>query len=259
MDKIAAVIVVYNKSLTSSRSFASIGQTEGVKIVVVDNSDPSFDNEQHAQEMGCRYIGMGYNAGLSRAYNAAINLVVKDADIVCLFDDDTDVDPNYFDAVRYYATNLPNCNVFVPVVIDSAGMLSPCTIKGAFCKRAESVAAIPSGGITAINSGMAVRTDVFEQYRYDEGQFLDYVDHAFLRDITGHDKARICVMEEIVLHQQFSGSEKQAKASAKKRYDIFQKDVRYFCNKYGVPKTCCAFLLFKRRLHIYLQGILRRG
>ncbi len=93
---------------------------------------------------------------------------------------------------------------------------------------------------------------VFENYRYDEGQFLDYIDHAFMRDTTGHELSRICVMKDVELRQEFSGSAKQSREAAMRRYRIFKKDISYFCRKYGVSPVRRLLLLMKRKLRLLL-------
>jgi hypothetical protein len=74
--------------------------------------------------------------------------------------------------------------------------------------------------VSAINSELAVYRREFADYRYDEGQFLDYGDHAFLRDIIGHERVRICIQENVVLKQAFSVSARQSRAAALQRYRI---------------------------------------
>ena len=169
-----------------------------------------------------------------------------------MFDDDTIVDCNYFIALAAAAQAHPETDVFAPVVTDAKGILSPCVISGAICRRVKNVGELPGQGVSAINSGLAVRLWIFQNYRYDEGQFLDYVDHAFLRDIACNEKRRICVLEGVELRQRFSGSEKLSREAAMLRYGIFKKDVTYFCAKYAIPGWNRIWLLAKRRFRLML-------
>jgi GT2 family glycosyltransferase len=195
---------------------------------------------------------MGGNAGLSRAYNRVIDTLVKDNGLVCLFDDDTELDSRYFEALRLDADAHPKVDVFAPVVLDNKGILSPCVIHGVSCRRVSSLKELPLRGVSAINSGMAVRRRVFADYRYDEGQFLDYVDHAFLRDIAGHERGRVHIMEDVKLRQAFSGSERQSCAASMIRYRIFRQDIMHFCQKYSISPINRWALLFRRRIRLLL-------
>jgi GT2 family glycosyltransferase len=195
---------------------------------------------------------MGGNAGLSRAYNRVIDTLVKDSGLVCLFDDDTELDSRYFEVLSRAADTKPETDVFAPVVVDKKGILSPCIIRGAICRRVGSLNELPSCGVSAINSGMAVRHRVFADYRYDEGQFLDYVDHAFLRDISGYERGRIHIMEDVKLRQAFSGSERQSRDASMIRYRIFRQDIMHFCRKYSISPINRWALLFRRRIRLLL-------
>jgi hypothetical protein len=121
------------------------------------------------------------------------------------------------------------------------------------CRRVKDAEALPEKGISAINSGLAIRLRVFRDYRFDEGQFLDYVDHAFLRDIAGYERKRIFIMKDVTLRQRFSGSEKQSRAAAMARFAIFKKDIACFCAKYGISGWSRMILLAKRRIGLMLH------
>ncbi len=250
MCSISVVVVVYNKRISECAAFASLSGIEGLAVYVADNSTRDMGNGALAAKAGYTYIGMGGNMGLSKAYNKAINLIGHDG-LVCLFDDDTAFGPEYFAALRADAKKYGGIDIFAPVVKDANGMLSPCIFKGLRGRRAASVADIPPMNLTAINSGLAIRARVFHGYRYDESLFLDYVDHAFIRDIVGHDKSKVHILD-VTIDQQFSGSQKQSRQDAMRRYGIFKKDVQYFGRKYGEPKLRVALLLLRRRLKLLL-------
>ena len=251
MCKISVIVVVYNKRLTECAALASLTGIGGLDVYVADNSTRDMGNEAYAAKAGYTYINMGGNKGLSKAYNKSIRCVEKNDGLICLFDDDTAFGPDYFAALRADAKKYGDIAVFAPVVIDANGMLAPCIFKGVRGRRAASLADIPPKNFTAINSGLAIRAGVFRSYRYDENLFLDYVDHAFIRDVTGHDKSKVHVMD-VTVRQQFSGSVRQNKRDAMHRYGIFKKDVQYFGRKYGTPKLSVWLLLMRRRLKLLL-------
>jgi rhamnosyltransferase len=252
MAGIDVVLVIYNKALAQSQSAATLNAPSDARVHIVDNSTSDFGNREFAQEYGYEYVDMGGNAGLSRAYNRVIDTLEKDDGLLCLFDDDTEVDSRYFEALKKAAEAHPEIDVFAPVVTDQKGIMSPCIIRGVSCRRIKSLDELPERGVSAINSGLAVRRRVFAGYRYDEGQFLDYVDHAFLHDITGHERARIHILEDVVLKQAFSGSARQSRAAALQRYRIFKKDITFYCSKYGISPVLRWALLLRRRLGLLL-------
>ncbi len=251
MCNISVIVVVYNKRLTECAALVSLTGIGGLSVYVADNSTRDMGNEALAAQAGYTYISMSGNKGLSKAYNKAIDCIEKNDGLICLFDDDTAIGADYFAVLRADANTYGDIDIFAPVVKDAYGMLSPCLFKGLRGLRAACVADIPPKNFTAINSGLAIRASVFRSYRYDENLFLDYVDHAFIRDIIGHDKSKVHVMD-VVLHQQFSGSVRQARPDAMRRYGIFKKDVQYFGRKYGAPRLSVWLLLMRRRLKLLL-------
>jgi len=252
MVDINVLVVICNRSLEDSRTIRTLNAPETALVFVADNSTTDYGNRAYAKAHGYVYIDMGGNMGLSKAYNRAIAQMDMEVEALCLFDDDTEVDSRYFDALGPAMEAHPNIDVFAPVVTDCKGMLSPCIMGAVACRRAGSVDELPQRGVSAINSGLAVRMQVFKDYRYDEGQFLDYIDHAFMRDITGYELNRICIMQDVELRQEFSGSTKQSRRAALRRFRIFKKDITYFCRKYGISLMRRMLLLMKRRIRLLL-------
>ena len=253
MANINALVVVYNKSMTESAAAASL-QTPGVRVFIADNSTEDFGNRTFAQRRGYTYVDMGGNMGLSKAYNRVISLLDKNEDLICLFDDDTTVDSRYFEALAAAAAAHPEIDLFAPVVRDRQGMLSPCVISGAICRRVKDTEDLPEQGVSVVNSGLAIRLKVFRDYRYDEGQFLDYIDHAFIRDIAGYERKRILIMEDVTLKQRFSGTREAEPRGVDGRATAYSKrDVGYFCRKYRISGLNRLALLAKRRIRLILS------
>lgn len=249
------LVVVYNKSLYESLTLESLRDISGLEIFVADNSTSDYGNEKIASELGYRYVNMGGNMGLSKAYNRVISTLEKNDDFICLFDDDTKADKTYFDTLLEDAGRFKDIDIFAPVVKDKKGILSPCVFTGIRGKRVKQLELIPQHRISVVNTGLAVRLKIFRDYRYDEGLFLDYIDHAFVRDITNNDKSKIHIINA-VLEQRFSGSEKTKRQDALNRYKIFKKDLRYFCNKYGISSILCRIFLLARRVRIIIKNII---
>lgn len=257
MSGIKALVVIYNKPLSESPAIRSINGAQGVQIYIADNSTVDCGNEAFARSHGYRYFDMGGNMGLSCAYNRVISTLEKNDGLICLFDDDTAVGGDYFKVLREDADRFPDIDIFAPVVKDGKGILSPCILHNLAGRRVKSIEELPRYGISAINSGLAVRLRVFNDYRYDEGQFLDYIDHAFIRDITGQDASKIRIMDT-VLYQRFMGSESPDRQALLNRYSIFKSDATHFCRRYGIPPLLCGIFLARRRLVIFLKLIFAR-
>lgn len=253
MNEIKALIVVYNQSLCDSKTFNTIKEITEIDLIIADNSTKDFGNENIAKQSGCTYISMNGNAGLSKTYNKVLSTLDKRSGLICLFDDDAQVGQNYFDALKKAANEYADINIFVPIVKDRVGILSPCIIRGISVSRAKNVDSIPQDAISVINSGLAIRLKVFEDYQYDEGQFLDYIDHAFIKDTVNHDKRQIYIMDNVEIIQRFSGSEKSSRVADKARYMIFKKDVEYFCEKYGISLLSKTKILLRRRISLFIK------
>lgn len=254
MSNIKALIVIYNKPLSESITLRSIKDAKDIDIYIADNSTKDFGNTAYARENGYNYFDMGANLGLSKAYNKVISSLDKKEGLICLFDDDTQVGVNYFDSLRKDSDDYESIDIFAPVVRDQKGILSPCKFVGARGVRVKDIDKIPRHGISAINSGLAVRLKVFNDYKYDEGQFLDYIDHAFIRDVINQDKSRIRIMD-VVFEQHFSACERTSKKMAIERFNIFKKDFEYYCKKYRVSFFDRTYILLKRRAALALKLI----
>ena len=175
------VIVIYNRLLTDSPSYLAFrGHTEA-NLLICDNSTEPNDNAEIAASDGATYLKMDGNVGLPRAYHAAIRKAKESsqAEWLCLFDDDTEVDADgYLSALQsaYQAAD-----ILLPMVYDRQGLLSPCRMDGARMRRFATEDEIDLSVASGINSGMALRKSRLTGKDFDEGYFLDYVDHAFLR------------------------------------------------------------------------------
>lgn len=257
MDKLIALVVTYNSTLADSRTLQTLDSREVSEIWIADNSTKDMGNAQYAEDHGYQYVNMGGNLGLSKAYNAVIDRIEYKNSVLCLFDDDTCLSADYFTKLRQVVLLHPEADIFVPLVYDGVGLLSPCRINGAITKRIENCDNIPQSGISAINSGMAVRTATYQTYRYDEGLFLDFVDHAFLKDRTNHELAGIRVFES-KLEQDFSGSQKNPFHAAWERYRIYNRDIDYYCKKYSISRSEKFWLKSKRKIRIFINAAVNK-
>ena len=230
--KLAAAVVVYNMSCADSptcRCLEELSRDENVLVVIYDNSTSDFGNEILCREKGWVYLGGQGNMGISKAYNACVNYLLqnKAADVLCLFDDDTELGADYFPLLRKAMQE--GGRIFAPLIYAGGGLISPCKLHPGH--RVEMFSgereALDYAGeeMSAINSCMAVNLDLFADYRYDENVFLDGVDHYFLQQMKERGES-IQVFPYRCDHG-FSGVQKPPKKSAMTRFRIYAKDYKY--------------------------------
>lgn len=252
MEKtIFTVIVVYNRYCGDSPSCTALSQQGAKNVLVADNSTSDYKNREYCEEAGWRYLSMNGNAGLARAYNRSAGILKDEADYLVWMDDDTTLDHSYYEALRQAAAEHPDWDVLAPTVKDEVGILSPAVIRGCAVERISSLSEVRPETITAINSGMAVKTDIFLEYQYDETYFLDYIDHAFIRDMKRMGK-KIGVFHA-VLRQRFSGNDAADPAGAAVRFRIFKKDFKHFCSGEPRNRLYGSVILLRRRLNLCIR------
>lgn len=206
--KIFPVIVVYNKSIADSITLNSIRNNAipNGNVVVVDNSTSNYGVGEYCHSLGYNYISMNGNAGLSKAYNKALEFLkplANSDDLVMWLDDDTDVTQDYFSKLLIEAEHSPNADVFMPIIIGQDGVIySPN--EGGFLRSRF----IQSEGedldmskINGINSCLAVRCRLYDNYRYTEDLFMDLTDNQFFDDMRS--KGTTFKIVRTMIHQTF--------------------------------------------------------
>lgn len=250
---IHAIVVVYNQFCAESLTCMDLREVsnQNVEVLVFDNSTEDYNNRAYCEQRGWTYLGGTGNKGLSVAYNACIDHLMSSnaSGWICLFDDDTHVDNSYFEMLLTYAKNSEH-SVIVPLIYSQSKLISPSMINRVFHSvklfETEQDALNYSGqDITAINSGMVIRADVFREYRYDENIFLDGIDHKFTADMISANHT-IGVMPYRCSHE-FSGYSRPSYESALFRYKLFVKDMRYI---YRNRMWTYCFIAGKRALHL---------
>lgn len=189
-SKIFAVVVVYNKSVSNSNSIRSLldSNLSALQIIVVDNSTMQFNNEVECLNNCISYISMNGNSGLSKAYNVAIDYIQQYSnknDLIIWFDDDTHLTKEYFIALNDALLKNEISDIFVPIIYGQNDVIySPNNagfLKNKLLKSAEDIINLKK--FNAINSCLAARFHVYENYRYNENLFLDSVDHNFFDEM----------------------------------------------------------------------------
>ena len=240
-----AIMVIYNRSVMDSCSYQSIQKRNDIHLIVCDNSTSDYHNENQVILDGFTYINMHGNKGLSKAYNAALDTIsIKDG-YVLLMDDDTSFDEEYFECLK---KNLGLADILYPLVKSNDVLISPCQMTNGIAHGVQSINKVDKNSISLINSGMCIRLSLFENYRYDENLFLDYVDHKFIND------HRNCSMKclDYTIHQSFS-AQLNSKESARIRFQIFKKDSKYFYLTHLKNKKAYSIVMNKRKLRLLAQ------
>ncbi len=240
---IYVVVVIYNKKCSESTTCQCLQGLSDIHVIIVDNSTNDYKNKEFAQSKQWIYINMNGNQGLSKAYNCAIEAIEDQNALICLFDDDSEVDNEYFRCLEEKAEQDPVAKVFLPLVYDDEGLLSPSIIEDLNVLKAGDLSQINSSNITGINSGMAIRRRVFNNYKYNEAYFLDYIDHAFLRDMKLLNN-KISVMDVKMYHKILFENTDASVESVIKRMKIFKKDFRKFCGR-----TLKGFVFYFRHMY----------
>ena len=230
-----AVVVVYNTDVNNSitlRNLKSITY-HTINVIVVDNSIKEIGNEKECIINGWTYISMNGNAGLSKAYNEALNYINDDNEgVVVWFDDDTNVTQEYFDVLEIELNNKRDVDIFVPMIQGQDGKFwSPNEYRYIRNKQLKDrYQQIDNERFNAINSCTAVRINVYKNYRYTEKLFLDQVDHQFFED--QRNLGRKFEKLDVIIHHNFSTRSKMSSIEKVKiRYAIMIPDFLIFCNK----------------------------
>jgi len=230
--RVYIIIVMYNMSCIESVTLNNIdkfGLKDDMNVIICDNSTDDYSiNKVYCNNKKYTYIDMNGNKGLSKAYNAAINRILdKDAWII-LFDQDTEVSEDFFTKMEKSIEDFPNIFVHVPIVMDTAGILSPTMITNYNIKRIKDPF-INSSDLSAINSGMLINLKVFAKIGlYEESLFLEYIDHYFIRRYKENNGEIIVV--DTKLFQNYSENNHTKIEGDLKRFSIYLKDFKIFCN-----------------------------
>ncbi len=245
------IIVVYNKNVNNSLTYQCLKKQENLQIIVCDNSTRDYDNKEFVKNDGFCYIDMHGNAGLSKAYNKALDYIQYNnphmKGFVMLFDDDTFIPDIYFSKLRS-EIQTKRSDIFLPIVKDEVGILSPSVMKKYYCHRApENVWLVKQDELCGINSGMAIRLKIFKKYRYNEKIFLDYVDHNFLRDMRKRH-CRVSIMN-VEIQQTFSSNIKD-KEKELVRFKIFKKDINEFYREGFWNRFFFYYVITRRKMQL---------
>lgn len=251
--RLCALLVIHNRACEASPSVMQLHATPDARAVIVDNSTVENQNAAFCAARGFGYVAMGGNLGLAKAYNRGIRFLKDhtDATHVVLLDDDTTLPDTFWEETAQAIQRRETDTVFLPRVYDEKGLLSPCRIDGLHVSRVEDPASLTAQTLSGINSGMAIALSVFDDYAYDEGYFLDYIDHAFLRDRKACGDS--FTVTRVTLRQRFAANARGQRKAAKIRLRIFKKDFRRFCGTSLKGRLTAEAVIMRRRIKVWLS------
>ena len=265
-------VIIYKKNIDEIASLDSIKalikEKEDVRVIVVDNSDffyasknePAFS--EHFSEGVGKYINMGDNAGLPKAYNKAIKYALKlerqsewEKSFMLFVDDDTSISTEYLEHIYAEATdearNTDKVNIITGFIESGKRPLSP--VYG-YRFRFKGKDYIKEPGIYAdvacINSAMAVRLSALKEvHGFDERLFLDMTDFTLMYKLTKKGLNKMLVMEDVI-SQDFSGRDMTDRKATLARFEIYKKDFATYCRITGKSRRYAAMGILKRRIAI---------
>ena len=255
MTELYGIIVVYNKNVDDSTTYQCLKKHENLNVIVCDNSTKDYANQAIVEKDGFVYLNMNGNVGLSKAYNKAIDTIFsispKSEGYIMLFDDDTYIPEDYFVQMEK-AISRKNADIYLPIVKDEIGVLSPSMMKRHYCHRAigGDVWKIKQNELCGINSGMVISLGIFGNYRYNEAIFLDYVDHNFIRDMRKRSK-KIEIVQTF-LQQSFSSNIFDMDKELV-RLDIFKKDIDVFYRQNLGDRIFFHYTMLRRKMKLAIK------
>lgn len=234
-DDLTFVVVLYNMKYKDSNSLKSL-INNGIffnQILVIDNSTNQdlLDYNYLGSNCKFRYISMNANVGISKAYNKAIENV--NTTWVVFLDQDTQINSDYINEVHNIIKNEKEIKAYCPIVKCNNLIVSPAIMKKYRTKtffNEREIKAVKGKKITFINSGVLINTDIFKAIgRYDEGIFLDFVDHDF-SDRYFKEFGVVKIMNSKINHN-LSTLNHNCIETALKRFEIYLKDFKSFIKK----------------------------
>lgn len=236
MNKLFFAVIIYNKNICDSITCTELGNIiKNEKVIIVDNSEKENDVENMCIEKNWIYIPMNGNKGLSKAYNAIIDYIKKkedylEDDAIILLDDDTKITNEYILKLKKMLRIHKDINIFMPIIKDKNDIIiSPSKytkIKINRIRSYDSAKDIKQKNFLAINTCLAIRMKIFNNYKYDTKLFLDQVDNQFFYDMRKKREKFFCINS--VIKQDFFSTDNKNYDKEIKRKKIEKRDYKNF-------------------------------
>lgn len=257
IEQIMVVLVVYEQRLENSPAFNSLRAAlkpfdKTSSVFVYDNSSESqLFREKNWGSI--TYVHDPFNGGVSKAYNKAYEKASTIGKEWLLFaDQDTIFPENFFIQCLESINKNTHTRIFVPIVKDERGIVSPFRYTLGKGIRAHN---IKPGTISAskwnfINSGILISTRLFGKCGgYDERFQLDFSDLSFHKRLT-HYVYQMQVVDVCCKHSLSTNQQKNAE-DALKRFYIYGQSSSIFSNVYHNYFT--LVVMFLRAIKLSFQ------
>lgn len=240
MIKIFPVIVTFNKPIEESVTFLHLANSiiPNHNILVVDNSTIDYGMPVYCRSKGYNYHSMGGNKGLSKAYNKALEIIKPEAspnDLIIWLDDDTNIPQDYFGILSDQAAKNEKADIFVPIVKGQNGIIySPNEghfFGGKYMKNEQDE--VCQAKFNGINTCLAVRLKIYDNYKYTERLFLDMVDNQFFDDMR-EKNVGFCVLRTVVYQNFYQRNEKLDANKLIVRFRIRVRDFMIYARHKGI-------------------------
>lgn len=228
---IYALIVLYNKKIDESVTYNSL-KKQKIKTIVYDNSNSEYTNynKKYCDENNIDYYTTNKNVGLSKAYCYVIDKIeISNNNYIIMLDDDTTLNNDYFEEL-FEKVSKDNFDILLPIVNSNNKIISPCNVQNnCRIKMLNNIKELDINKVSAINTAMVIKTTVFNNIKYNDSMFLDYIDHDFMRKARNAD----CIIK--VMHakieQNFSRFEKSTLDKELFRFKIYIRDFKIYCKE----------------------------
>ena len=268
MGKIFFGIVCFREKYWETNSFGDLiksynacANNENLHICIFDNTDIGDWNISEIFQVENIGVNVSYthdnrNSGISIAYNYfAKNALDNGFEWLVFLDQDTHLPLNFYDIYMRNSSSLDAENIAFPRVYSGEKLISPSKY---ICYRTKKLnlqndsKKILLNNITAINSGLMVKTDFFVNVGgYSNDLRLDFCDHEFIERLNGQEiRADLLDVE---LEQDFS-SDTNDREKALVRYKLYVRDMKI----YKLNKNKLLFLFRVDLAHLLKESLKNR-
>lgn len=224
------LIVIYNKRIIDSLSYNSLKMDNSFNFIIFDNSKSEYINfnKKFCQLNSIKYYTLNKNVGLSKAYNYVVDKIEKNYNnYLVILDDDTPLTNEYVTQLKS-ATKEAKYDVYLPVIYSHNKIISPANVQfNCRIKMLNNLKELKMDKISAINSGMVIRTEVFKEFNYNENMFLEYIDHDFMKKIRNYKKT--VQLMNTTLEQNYSRFQYNKVENELFRFAIYLNDFKIYC------------------------------
>ncbi len=215
------IIKSYRQSLNNSTLYISIYDNTDYKDWKIQHDYINYEN------VIINYYRDSSNSGISAAFNYFAEFSKKiDTKWIVFLDQDTSLSIDFFTQYLKKSINT-NKNIVFPKVYTKSKLLSPSYYNYYRTSVIKNIASeLLLNNITAINSGIMIRTDFFLQNNgYNKNLRIDFCDHEFIERLKNKNISADIL--DISLYQEFS-AQSNNKEKAIERYKIYIKDLQVY-------------------------------